>query len=89
MASARSIVDVSPPSEAAQGHRTIGSVDTVNAGVTPVRAWLGPAQLAPLIHGGTGGYGGMNPPVTDAVSTRSTPVSRPFEHGLVLPSWPP
>ncbi len=47
------------------------------------RAWLGPAQW-PLIHGGTGGYGGMNPPVTDApapqVPARAQPMTTAAEH---------
>lgn len=38
----------------------------------------------PLIHGGTGGYGGMNPPVTDApapqVPARAQPMTTAAEH---------
>lgn len=67
------------------GHEgaALGSVDTVNAGVTPVEHGL-VLPSGPLIHGGTGGYGGMNPPVTDApapqVPARAQPMTTAAEH---------
>lgn len=67
------------------GHEgaALGSVDTVNAGVTPVEHGL-VLPSGPLIHGGTGGYGGMNPPVTDApapqVPARAQPMTTVAEH---------
>lgn len=67
------------------GHEgaALGRVDTVNAGVTPVEHGL-VLPSGPLIHGGTGGYGGMNPPVTDApapqVPARAQPMTTAAEH---------
>lgn len=53
------------------------------AGVTPVEHGL-VLPSGPLIHGGTGGYGGMNPPVTDApapqVPARAQPMTTAAEH---------